>query len=141
MLVLLAIVYPFRRDFLVAYHKNRWIAASKNCIALSDQGNHRTILQQIKFSLFRASQKAEWDAEQNHRNALIALGYLQMQEFQFTNHFTDGTNGLSFSRSMFLTFSNRPIWTARFIGTNKIVVSATLEDMPKWKKLVADFDR
>jgi len=98
-------------------------------------------LQQIKFSLFRVNLKAEWDAEQNHRDALIALGYLHIQEFQFTNRFTDATNGQSFSRSMFLTFSNRPIWTAGFIGTNKIVVSAPLEDMPKWEKLVADFDR
>jgi hypothetical protein len=142
MLIVLAIVYPFRRQIFIAYHKNRFLADGENYSILSGQKPlGPTLFQHIKFGMFKMNSRAESDAMQHHLDALFDLGYLHKQEFEFTNHFTDGTNGQSFSRSMFLTFSNRPIWTARFNGTNKIVVSAPLEDMPKWQKLVAEFDR
>jgi hypothetical protein len=72
---------------------------------------------------------------------LIELGYLQKQEFQFTNRFLIETNRLYFLYCITNSF-NRPIpWDCGFVATNEIEVSAPPEDMPKWKKLVADFDR
>lgn len=100
----------------------------------------RTLFQLLKISFFRISHAREAEAMQKHEAALIALGYLHQQEFQFTNCSWQGTNGQYFFQCMTNAFSRQPCWTCKFPATNRIEVVAPLEDMPKWKKLVADFD-
>ena len=84
---------------------------------------------------------AESDAMNHHGDALIALGYWQKQEFEFTNRFNVGTNWIYLNYCISNTFNKPTPWFCTFVATNKIEVAAPPEDMPKWKKLVADFDR
>ena len=89
-----------------------------------------------------AGKKHSGEGIDRQQDYLIALGYFQKQEFQFTNRFWDGTNGAYLNQCMTHTFDKQIYWSCKFLTANKkFEVVAPPEDMPKWKKLVADFDR
>ena len=138
--IAMTVVFHFRRCITIAYHERCLFEAGRDFAAY--QATKRTLFQEIRVKLFRIHSPALEEKMELHEEALIALGHLHKYEFYFTNRFWVGTNRLYFYQTMTNTLvDSRSWWLCSYSGSNKIVVTATANDFPKWKKLVADFDR
>ena len=133
----------FQKEIRIAYHRNRMFAAGVNHTLLDNHGQRLTFLAFLKSSVFRMSAYKEGEAMFQHENALIKLGYLEKQEFTFTNNVLkgDGHCWPSFRQQITNTFDERHWWSGAILETNRLAITATPEDMPKWQKLISDFDR
>lgn len=133
----------FQKEIRIAYHRNRMFAAGVNYTLLDNHGQRLTFLAFLKSSVFRMSAYKEGEAMFQHENALIKLGYLEKQEFTFTNNVLkgDGHCWPSFRQQITNTFDERHWWSGAILETNRLAITATPEDMPKWQKLISDFDR
>lgn len=139
----------YQKEIRIAYHRNRIWAAAENYDLLGfDLGNTRrrtpTKLKQLKFIFFKTTNYKESVAMQRHEDALIKLGYLERRQFWFTNRIcvnTDTNLWAELRPKVDKTFDTNHWYTYYFPETNKFQVTATPADMPKWEKLVLDFDR
>ena len=137
----------FQKEIRIAYHRNRMFAAQENHRLLSYPTPKLTKLTALKCilktSVFRMSALQEGEAMFQHENALIKLGYLEKQEFTFTNKVLkgDGHCWPSFRQQITNTFDELHWWSGAFLETNRLAITATPEDLPKWEKLISDFDR
>jgi hypothetical protein len=131
----------FNRSLRIAYHKNRYLAAAENFMLLSHQGPAPTRFQSLKFLVFRMSDGSKHSEMLHHNEALLALGYLQKQEFELTNRFMGvSTNRLNFHQCVTNTIPGL-WWGYSSPMSNKIVVTDVPDHLPKWKKFIAEFDR
>lgn len=133
----------FQKEIRITYHRNRMFAAGENCTLLDNRGQQRTLHAFLKSSVFRMSAYKKGEAMFQHENALIKLGYLEKQEFTFTNKVLkgDGHCWPSFRQQITNTFGSRHWWSGAILETNRLAITATAEDMVKWEKLISDFDR
>ena len=139
----------FQKEIRITYHRNRMFAARENYILLcdlslrTDQGPKLTRFTMLKFAVFDMSTHKEIEATYQHENALIELGYLEKREFTFTNEVFKGFGHSwpAFRRQVTNTFGDLHWWNVAILETNRLAITATLEDMHKWEKLISDFDR
>jgi hypothetical protein len=138
-MVLIALV--FNKGILIAYHKNKLMVATDNYMLMTHQGPMPTLLQETKIRVFGMSPTSTSDAMPRHEAALLAMGYLQKQAFELTNRFMGvGTNWPYFHQCATNTFPGA-LWTYHSPMSNKLVVTDVAEHLPKWKKLITEFDR
>lgn len=135
----------FQKEIRIAYHRNRMFAAMENYMLLSGQGPKVTRFDMLKFLAFRTSDHKEGEAMFQHEKALIKLVHLDKREFTFTNKVFKGFGHSwpSFRQQITNTFGDRHCWpsTILILETNRLAITATPEDMPKWQKLISDFDQ
>jgi len=137
-----AVVF-FQTEIRIAYHRNRMFAAGVNSTLLHNHGQQRTLLIFLKSSVFRMSAYKEGEAMCRHENALVELGYLEKREFTFPNKTVKGEGHCwpSFRQQITNTFGERHWWSGAILETNRLAITATPEDLPRWEKLISEFDR
>lgn len=135
----------YQKEIRVAYHRKRLWAAVENWQLLERKPERKIIpkLDGLRILLFRMSEQKEQEALQHHEKSLLTLGYLEKREFCLTNRIFTGWSNIwsSFQKQVTNTFDTSHWCTYNFPETNKFVVTATPADMPKWEKLISDFDR
>lgn len=139
----------YQKEIRIAYHRNRlWTSVENYQLLGPNLGNPRsrtpTIWEQVKFNLFRTTDYKEQEAMYQHEEALLKLGYLEKREFWLTNRIcvnTDGNLWTALRPEVNKTFDAGHWMRYYFPETNKFQVIATPADMPKWERLISDFDR
>ena len=142
----------FRKEIRIAYHRNRMFAAGENYKLLqeyplsTDPGPKPTRFTMMKSVVFRMAGMSAFkasEAMQQHEKALIELGALETREFTFTNRVFKGEGHCwpAFRQQITNALGNRYWWSGAVLETNRLAITAQPEDMPKWEKLIADFDR
>ena len=134
----------YQKEIRIAYHRNRMWKAAENWVLL-DRKPGRTVIPKLdglRILLFRMSERTEREAMYQHQDALLKLGYFEKREFWLTNHFTCWSNiSPPLQQQATNMFDTRHWYSLHFPETNKFQVIATPADMPKWEKLISDFDR
>jgi type II secretory pathway component GspD/PulD (secretin) len=134
----------YQKEIRVAYHRNRMWAAAENYALLAWKPERTMVskLDGLRILLFKMSEGSEQEAMFQHQEALLEFGYFEKREFWLTNHFTSRSNiSPPLRQQVTNTFDSSHWCTYSFPETNKFVVTATPADMPKWEKLISDFDK
>lgn len=141
----------YQKEIRIAYHRNRMWAAAENLRFLGIKPGRTVVpkLDGLRILLFRMTEQKEQEAVQHHEKFLLTLGYLEKREFCLTNGIFTGWSNVwssevwtTFQRQVANVFDIQSHWcTYSFRETNKFVVTATPADMPKWEKLISDFDK
>ncbi len=135
----------YQKELRIAYHRNRIWAAAENCVLLAHKPGRTVVskLDGLRILLFRMTERKEQEAMLQHQEELLKLGYFEKREFWLTNRiFTGWSNVMpTFQRQLTNTFDTTHWCSYNFPETNKFEVIATPADMPKWEKLISDFDR
>ena len=141
-------VVVFQKKIRIAYHTNRLRAWALYFMVATGQGPRVSFLEDRLIRLGRGSREQEEESMNRHTQALIELNYFVREEFPLTNRFYCGTNGPLFHQLLTnrFDFGNAKAlegdwWALTGTESNKVVVTTTKALMPKWKKLVEDFDR
>ena len=135
----------YQKEIRIAYHRNRMWAAAEYWVLLGHKPG-RTVIPKVdglKILLFRMSERTEREAMFQHQEALLKLGYFEKREFWLTNRIFSGWSNVwpTFQRQLTNTFDASHWCDYNFPETNKFEVTATPADLPKWERLISDFDR
>ena len=135
----------YQKEIRIAYHRNRMWTAAENHNLLSLKPGRTVVpkLDGLRFLLFGMSADKEITAALQHEDALLKLGYLETREIMLTNRIFTGWSNIwpAFQHQVTNTFDVRNWFTYYFPETNKFAVTATPADMPKWERLISDFDK
>lgn len=139
----------YQKEIRIAYHRNRMWAAAENAVLLDwSLANQRktkpTLMLLVKSGLFGMTSYKESQAIQRHEEELLKLDYLERRQFWFTNRIcvnTDTNLWAELRPKVDKTFDAAHWCSYYFPETNKFQVTAPPGDIPKWEKLVLDFDR
>jgi len=160
LLILLAVILVaavgavvFQREIRVAYHKNGLRTASRYCQLANPSGAFEpvpppTLIERCGLGFGRGKYERELESMNWHTAALVKLGYFVEETFPLHNRlYVSGTNVAMFSQLLKERFDlgkpqswTNDWWDMGGTQSNKIVVRTTPAQMPKWKKLVEDFD-
>ncbi len=129
-LVAMAACFIFRRDIIIMYHLKCRAAIERSIYRHYDEPK------QGGFDVERT-------AIEEHINALIEFGHFQKETFQCPRRLAEGgTNENEFYKLVTNTFNGSGHNDWRYTrDTNNIEVLARGADMPRWKKLIMEFDR
>lgn len=144
-LCVMAVGVFFGKEIRIAYHRNRMFTAVEYCGLLRWRPTRpATKLEGLRIILFRMSEHKESEVALQHQEALLKLGYLEKREFWLTNRVcinTDSNLWAALLPEVNKTFADSHWRSFYFPETNRFEVTATPADMPKWEKLISDFDR
>ena len=131
----------YQKEIRVAYHRNRMWAARKTADWFSYR-QQETPLESLQIFLFRMSGHKASNTMLYHEGELIELGYFEKRDFVFTNRiYTNDGDWPVLLSQITNTFDSTHWWTCRLPVSNGLNVVATPADMPKWEKLISDFDK
>jgi len=147
-------VLVYQKEIRIAYHAGR-LRASARYMLLESRNLTETPPKQpgfLKEQLIRlghGDREQEDKAIERHTQALIELSYLVREEIPLQKRIYDGTNRIIFHQYLTNAFAfgtweaveDSDWWTLAGTQSNKIVITTTHALMPKWEKLVEDFDR
>ena len=151
-LVTAVVLAVFQKEIRIAYHKNRLRAWAHFNMVVTGQGPRVSgplgFFEERLIRLGRGNYEQEMESMNRHTQALMDLSYFVREELPLTNRLYIGTNGFLFHQLMTnrIDFGNTEAlkgdwWDLTGTESNKIVVTTTKALMPRWKKLVEDFDR
>lgn len=133
----------YQKEIRIAYHRNRMWAASDN-YSLFIRRTATSKLDGLKIFLFRMSEQKEIESFNHHMGVLLEFGYLEKRDFWFTNRICNNTDTnlwAALRLEVNKTFDGSHWKQYYFPDTNRFEVIATPADMPKWEKLISDFDK
>lgn len=142
LLVCVVAAAVFWKGICIAYHRNRMFAAMENHGLMTGQTRMPTRLENLKFALFRMSPTEASESITQHELALLKLGHFERREFWFTNRtiIGDGNHWSALRQQITNTFDASHWWSGSFLGSNGFAVTAPPADLPKWEKLISNFD-
>lgn len=147
-LVASVVAVVFQKEIRIAYHTNRLRAWARYFMLETGQGPRVSFLEDRLIRLGRGNREQDLESLRRHTEALMDLSYFVREEIPLTNRLYGGTNGPLFHQLLTnrFDFGNAKAlegdwWDMTGTQSNKIVVTTTKALMPKWKKLVEDFDR
>ena len=132
----------YQKEIRIAYHRNRMWAARDNSDLFSRENRATTKLEGLKILLFRMSGHKESGKMLLHEDSLLKLGHFEKRDFIFTNRVlqSDSDWPVLFPQ-ITNTFDGNHWWSCWSPVSNGLGVIATPSDMPKWEKLISDFDK
>ena len=153
-LVAAVVAAVFQREIRIAYHKDGLYTASRYWHLGNSSMNvtpppRPSRFEMIALGLGRGQYERETERMKQHTAALVKLGYFVEEKFPLNNRlYVSGTNIIMFHQLTVERFDfgkatalTNGWWDLSGTQSNQIVVTTTKELMPKWKKLVEDFDR
>jgi hypothetical protein len=153
-LVASVVTTVFQKEIRIAYHKNRLLTAARywqlgNPSMGVSPPPRPSLFEMIALSFGRGQVPRETERTEHHTKALVKLGYFATQEFPLHNRqYVAGTNIVMFCQLTVERFDfGKPLgltndwWALTGTESNKIVVTTTRALLPKWRKLVEDFDQ
>lgn len=153
-LVAAVMSFAFQKEIRIAYHKDRLYTASRYLQLRNPTMNvtpppRPSRLEMIALGLGRGQYLRETERIEHHTKALVELGYFVERKFPLNHRpYVSGTNSLMFHQLTVERFDfGKPTaltngwWSLSGTQSNQIVVTTTKELLPKWRKLVEDFDR
>ena len=147
-LIAAAVAVILQKEIRIAYHTNQLRSWARYYMVETGQGPRVSFLEDRLARLGRGNWEQEQESMRRHTQALMDLSYFVREELPLTNRLYIGTNGFLFHQLMTnrIDFGNTEAlkgdwWDLTGTESNKIVVTTTKALMPRWKKLVEDFDR
>lgn len=130
----------------VEWHKREYLAVRKRLFNDTCADRMRTVYYRITKtpSSRRQISAAEWDElgrrMQESWGSLVTLGYLNRHEFYLAHQLK--SRAVFLERAELTQFPPDAIWSVDAFQepANLLVVYATSNDLPKWRKLVGRFD-
>ena len=152
-LVMAVVLAVFQKEVRIAYHKNRLRAWADFNMVVTGQGPRvsgpLSFFEERLIRLGRGNYEQEMESMNRHTQALVDLSYFVREEFPLHDRlYVDGTNRLMFHQLLIARFDfgkaaglTNDWWDLTGTESNKIVITTTTALLPRWKKLVEDFDR
>lgn len=153
-LLLAVLTVVFQKEIRIAYHKSGLYSAARywqlgNASMNVTPPPRPNLFEMIALSFGRGQYPRETERMEQHTEALVKLGYFVEEKFPLNNRlYVSGTNMFMFYQLTVERFDfGKPTaltngwWSLSGTQSNQIVVTTTKALMPKWRKLVADFDQ
>lgn len=153
-LVAAIVAMVFQREIRIRYHKNGLRTAARYWQLANPAGSFEPVLsptlaERCGLTFGRGNYERETERMNSHTAALVKLGWFVEETFPLHNrYYVSGTNVAMFSQLLKERFDlgkpqtwTNDWWALTGTQSNKIVVTTTATQMPKWKKLIEGFDQ
>lgn len=144
----------FQREIRIAYHKSQLYTSVRYWVLANPSTNiepppRPTRVEMIMLALGRGKYTSETERMESHTKALLGLGYFVEEKISLKNRFhVSGTNLVLFHKLTVERFDfgkqtalTNNWWSLSGTTSNQIVVTTTTNLLPRWRKLVEDFDQ